>query len=186
MLDAARELFSTVGYEAATVRQIAELAGVSVGSVFTTFPNKADILSQVMQERLERLHGELDELVPRLAGSTVQRLQAMFAFHFAFETEQVQLFLPHIAAVYDWTRPPGSYCFGRNPRIRGLVEDCLAKGVAAGDVDPAADLATTVELLVAAYAWSYRLAAWDGAGAEAMRANMDRQIGLISAGFQPR
>jgi AcrR family transcriptional regulator len=186
VLCAARELFIAVGYEAATVRQIADLAGVSVGSVFTSFACKAEILSQVMAERLERLYAELDELVPRLAGTTADRLRAMFAFHFAFETQQVQLFLPHIAAAYDWTRPPGAYCFGRTPRIRGLVEDCLAKGVADGDVDPGADLESTVELLVAAYAWSYRLAAWDGAGAEIMSAAMNRQIAVIAQGFQPR
>lgn len=186
VLAAARELFVSVGYEAATIRQIAVLAGVSVGSVFTTFATKADILSQVMTERLERLHAQLDDLLPRLAGSTADRLRAMFALHFAFETRQVRLFLPHIAAAFDWTRPPGAYCFGRNLRISGLIESCLVKGVAEGDVDPGADLAAAVELLVAAYGWCYRLAAWEDAGAEIMTAAMDRQIALIARGLQPR
>ena len=39
---------------------------------------------------------------------------------------------------------------------------------------------------MAAYAWVYRLAAWDDADAPAMTAVMDRQIGLIAAGFAPR
>jgi AcrR family transcriptional regulator len=185
VLSAARELFIAVGYEAATVRQIADLAGVSVGSVFTSFACKADILSQVMEERLERLYTELEELVPRLTGSTADRLRAMFAFHFAFETPQVQLFLPHIAAAYDWTRPAGAYRFGRNPRIRGIMEDCLARGVADGDVDPHADLDAVIQLIVAAYAWCYRLAAWEGLGADTMTAAMDRQIDLIAQGFRP-
>lgn len=186
VLAAARQLFVTAGYEAATIRQIATLAGVSVGSVFTTFPTKADILSQVMADRLERLYAELDELIPRLNGCTADRLRAMFAFHFSFETEQVQLFLPHVAAVFDWTRPPGAYRFGQNLRIHAMIEDCLAKGVADGDVDPAADLGVVIDALVGAYAWCYRLAAWDGAGAGVMAASMDRQIELIARGFRPR
>ena len=186
MLAAARELFVSVGYEAATVRQIAKLAGVSVGSVFTTFASKAEILSQVMEERLEALYAELDQVIPNLRGSTADRLRSMFAIHFAFETGHVRLFLAHVAAAYDWTLTKGVRPFGRNVRLRGLVENCLAKGVVQGDVDPGADLAGMVELLVAAYAWTYRLAAWDGADAAAMTQVLDRQIGLIAAGFRPR
>ena len=37
VLVAARDLFNEVGYEETTIRAIAERAGVSVGSVFTTF-----------------------------------------------------------------------------------------------------------------------------------------------------
>jgi hypothetical protein len=39
---------------------------------------------------------------------------------------------------------------------------------------------------MAAYAWAYRLAAWDGADAAAMTEVMDRQIGLIVRGFAPK
>ena len=43
-----------------------------------------------------------------------------------------------------------------------------------------------VDLLMAAYAWTYRLVAWEGADAETMSGVMDRQIGLIAEGFGPR
>jgi hypothetical protein len=43
-----------------------------------------------------------------------------------------------------------------------------------------------VDLLMAAYAWTYRLAAWEQASAEAMTAVMDQQIGLIVGGLLPR
>jgi AcrR family transcriptional regulator len=186
VLAAARELFVSAGYEAATIRQIATLAGVSTGSVFTTFASKGEILSEVMQERLEPLYAELDAMAARTGGSTVERLQAMFAVHFAFETMHVRLFLAHIAAAYDWTLPPTARPYGRNLRLQRLVLDCLATGVAAGEVDPAVDLKAVVDLLLSAYAWTYRLAAWEKASAEAMSAVMDQQIGLICRGFQPR
>jgi AcrR family transcriptional regulator len=186
VLAAARDLFVSLGYEGATIRQIANLAGVSVGSVFTTFASKGEILSEVMKNRLEGLYAELDRVVPYLRGSTADRLRSTFAIHFAFEIRHVQLFLAHIAAAYDWTLAPEALPFGRNLRLQALILDCLAKGVADGDVDPRADLRAVVDLLMAAYAWTYRLAAWEAAGAEAMTAAMDRQIGLIATGLRPR
>lgn len=186
MLAAARDLFAAQGFEAATIRQIAQLAGVSVGSVFTTFASKGQILSEVMRERLDALYAELDQVVPHLHGSTADRLRSMFSIHFAFEIRHVQLFLAHIASAYDWTLAADALPFGRNLRLQGLLRDCLAQGVAKGDVDPAADLQAVVDLLMAAYAWTYRLAAWEQASAEAMTAVMDQQIGLIVAGLKPR
>lgn len=186
MLAAARELFVSQGYEGATIRQIATLAGVSVGSVFTTFASKGQILSEVMLARLDGLYAELDKVVPHLHGSTADRLRSMFALHFDFEMRHVQLFLAHIAAAYDWTLPPEARPYGRNPRLKGLVVECLEGGVARGDVDPSVDVSAVVDLLMAAYAWTYRKAAWESASAQQMIAVMDQQIGLIAAGFNPR
>ena len=43
-----------------------------------------------------------------------------------------------------------------------------------------------IDLLMAAYVWVYRLAAWHDADAATMTAVMDRQIGLICDGIRPR
>ena len=186
VIEAARELFETQGYEGASIREIAKHAGVSVGSVFTTFASKGEILSQVMADRLDGLYAELDRVMPHLRGATVERLRTMFAVHFAFEVQHTRLFLAHIAAAYDWALPGAATPMGRNQRLQAIIRECLAKGVAEGDVDPAADPQEVVDLLMAAYAWTYRLAAWNGADAAAMTAVMDRQIGLIAVGFAPR
>ncbi len=186
VLTAARELFESRGYEETTVREIARLAQVSVGSVFTTFASKGDMLSQVMADRLDVLYEEIDRFVPHLRGSTRDRLASMFAFHYAFETRRTKLFLAHIAAAYDWTLEPEARPFGRNAHLKGLVRDCLAGGIGRGDVDPAADLDLIVDALMASYAWTYRLAAWEGAEAEALSKVFERHVGLISQGFAPR
>ncbi|WP_334161694.1 TetR/AcrR family transcriptional regulator [Phenylobacterium sp.] len=186
VLNAARELFDTSGYQGTTIREIARHAGVSVGSVFTTFASKGEILSQVMQDRLEPLYAELDRVVPHLRGSTADRLRSMFAIHFAFEAPRARLFLAHIAAAYDWTLPPTARPYGHTPRLQDVIRDCLAKGVEAGDVDPAADPQEIIDLLMAAYAWTWRLAITRAADARAMTEAMDRQIGLICEGFRPR
>lgn len=186
VLDAARSLFESLGYEETTVRAIAREAGVAVGTVFTSFASKSEILSQVMADRLDALYAELDLVAPHLRGSTADRLRTIFAIHFNFETRHTRLFLAHIAAAYDWTRSAATTPYGRNARLKQMILDCLSEGVARGDVDPTADLSLVVDVLMAAYAWTYRLAAWEGADAAALSAAMDGQIGLIAEGFMPR
>ena len=186
VIEAARELFDTQGYQGTTIREIARHANVSVGSVFTTFASKGEILSQVMEDRLDRLYAELDRVMPHLRGDTVERLRTMFAIHFAFEVQHTRLFLAHIAAAYDWTLSSGATPMGQNERLQGIIRETLARGVADGEVDPAVEFQEIVDLLMAAYAWTYRLAAWNKADAAVMTATMDRQIALIAAGFRPR
>lgn len=186
VLDAARELFDTQGYQGTTIREIASLAGVSVGSVFTTFTSKGQILSQVMQDRLDGLYAELDRVMPHLRGDTLERLRTMFAIHFAFEVRHTRLFLAHIAAAYDWTLASEARPMGKNARLIGIMRDVLTKGMDDGDIDPAIEQQDACDLLMAAYTWVYRLAAWNEADAKAMTAVMDRQLALIVGGLRSR
>ena len=186
VLDAARDLFEEIGYGDATVRVIAQRAGVSVGSVFTTFTSKDDILSQVMLARLDELYAELERVVPHLRGSTADRCRSVFAVHYAFETRRVKLFLAHIAASYSWRSEPSTVPYGRNSRLKSMLRDNLDQGVQTGDVRADADLDLVVDTLMACYGWNYRLAAGEGADAGAMTALMDQQIGIIFDGLAPR
>jgi len=186
VLEAARDLFETEGYQGATIRAIARHAGVSVGSVFTTFASKGEILSEVMEARLDGFYAELDRVVPHLRGSTVDQLKSVYGVFFAFEAPRTKLFLAHISAAFDWTLPPTAKPYGKNQRVRQLLHEILVKGVEAGDVDPAADLEVIAELLIAAYAWAYRLLVTEGADTDALTAAMDRRIEAIAAGFRPR
>jgi AcrR family transcriptional regulator len=182
VIEAARQLFGSEGYEGATIRQIARHAGVSVGSVFTTFHSKGEVLSQVIQDLLGPAYAELERLAPHLRGSTRDRLCSMFAIHFAAELPHARLFLAHIAAAYDRTEGPEARSFGHDPCLADLIRACLARGVAEGDVAATSDLQEIIDLLMAAFAWTHRL----GADAADMTAAMDRKIALIADGFRPR
>lgn len=186
VLNAARELFDTHGYQGTTIREIARHAGVAVGSVFTTFASKGDILSEVMQARLDPLYAELDRVMPHLRGSTADRLRTMFAIHFEFEARHVRLFLSHIAAAYDWTLAGGARPYGRTPRLQEIIRETLQKGIEQRDVRADLNLQEVIDLLMAAYAWTYRLVITREAETATLIEVMDRQIGLIAEGFAPR
>lgn len=57
ILDAASEVFSEIGYEAATTNAIAIRANTSIGSLYQFFPNKFSILDALAQ----RFRTQLDE-----------------------------------------------------------------------------------------------------------------------------
>lgn len=182
VLDAARQLFRSVGYEASTIRAIAEHAGVSVGSIFNGFTSKSAILSEVMRERLSVLHQELLRITPHLRGSTVDRLRSFFAIHDAFQAAQLRLFLAHLSAAYSLSNDPAAVPFGGNAPLREVLLEAVRGGVQRGDVLSTASIELVVELILAAYAWNYRMATQSGAGSQAMSEALDRQIGLIFEG----
>ena len=55
ILSAARMLFTEFGYEAATMNQIAALAGLGKGTVFNYVTDKRDIIFLIFQEDMNRL-----------------------------------------------------------------------------------------------------------------------------------
>jgi AcrR family transcriptional regulator len=55
VLEAGLALFSTQGYRATTLRQIAEKAGLSVGNIYHHFPNKDAIYRRLIERYWERL-----------------------------------------------------------------------------------------------------------------------------------
>lgn len=183
---AARNLFDTQGYQGTTIRDIARDAGVAVGSVFTTFASKSEILSEVMEARTAPLYAELDRIMPHLRGPTVDCLRTLFAVHIQFETQTARLFLAHIAAAYDWTVTSAARPFGRNARLKAGIADCLEKGMESGDFRADINVTDVVDLIMAAYAWTFRLVITEDADAPAMISVMDRQIGLIVAGLSAR
>jgi len=185
VLDSARELFEEVGYDEATIRAIARRAGVSVGSVFTSFASKSHVLSEVMAERLTELYADLERVIPHLRGSTADRCRSLFAVFYAFEFRRLHLFLAYVGAAFDWRAAPALSPVGSNPTLRGMVLSCLAEGQAQGDVRRDADLELVADLLIAAYAWNYRLAAHGKAQAAHLTAIFDRQVGLIFDGLAP-
>jgi AcrR family transcriptional regulator len=185
VLDAARDLFDQVGYEEATVRAIAKAAGVSVGSVFSSFRSKAHVLSEVMQERLGDLYADLAHATPHLRGSTAERCCSLFAVHYSFEFRRLRLFLAYVGSAFDWRADPATPPFGANPRLRGMVRECLETGVASGDVRPDLDLDLIADLLIGAYGWNYRLAASHEVEARHLIELFDRQANVIFEGLAP-
>ena len=69
LLDAARRVFLTRGYYAATLEQIADEAGFSKGVVYSRFASKADMFLALLEDRIEERAAQNADLARQLAGS---------------------------------------------------------------------------------------------------------------------
>ena len=84
ILDSAYDLFSTQGYAATSMRQIAEGAGLALGSIYNHFPSKDEIFQAILLERhpffqmiplLKTTRGDtLDEFIHNAARRLVDEL----------------------------------------------------------------------------------------------------------------
>jgi len=63
LLDAAEEVFGRKGFHATTLKEIAELADFSVGSVYSFFENKEDLYANVWSRRGAEFLPEFERLV---------------------------------------------------------------------------------------------------------------------------
>ncbi|WP_066956258.1 TetR family transcriptional regulator, partial [Streptomyces lushanensis] len=65
ILAAARRLACEGGFDAVQMREVAEEAGVALGTLYRYFPSKIHLLVATMQDRLEHLHTTLARRPPR-------------------------------------------------------------------------------------------------------------------------
>ncbi|MBX2831387.1 MAG: TetR/AcrR family transcriptional regulator [Rhodospirillales bacterium] len=65
ILEAATTLFRKVGYDAARIEDIAEMAGVSVGTFYNYYKNKGDMLMATVSMEVEEVLAAGDELIGR-------------------------------------------------------------------------------------------------------------------------
>lgn len=103
VIEAARALFVEVGYEAATIREIARRAGVSPGSVFTTFESKSELLMEII---LSRFQSTQQEVCAAAASAPTPRLALVAAARSAYTIllQEPRLLAEMISASWVWSR----------------------------------------------------------------------------------
>ncbi|MDO6589440.1 MULTISPECIES: TetR/AcrR family transcriptional regulator [Rhodobacterales] len=86
ILDAAAELFGRDGFEAVKAEHIAELAKVSVGTLYNYFPGKNEILMTLIAMENERLEDMGRAFVPDFDAPAADIFSAFLLQYFAPET----------------------------------------------------------------------------------------------------
>src|SRR5512140_1120606 len=73
LVKTASRVFATRGYAATTVKDIAEEAGVAVGTFYLYFKSKEDMLATLYEDMSERVSGAVDGAVTGPGLTTVQQ-----------------------------------------------------------------------------------------------------------------
>lgn len=72
ILAAAKELFSHLGYEKTTMKQVVQKAGTSIGNCYFYFPNKEALLHALVEDLIHTVWDEVDEMIEVDSSSVMQ------------------------------------------------------------------------------------------------------------------
>lgn len=160
VIAAAEQLFSEKGYEATSVRDIAESLGIKAGSLYTHIETKEDLLWEILTAAANRF---FDEVAPVLTSDlvTTQKLRRAISAHVqVITTSNVS------AAVYmmEWrhlTEPRRSEFLARRDKYEGLFRDLVRGGIEEG-VLAAVDEKFATLLILSSINWVHQWYRPDG------------------------
>lgn len=189
-LDAARQVFLSQGYVAASVNDVVRIAGGSLATLYAQFGSKEGLFLAMLEEAIGSVLGPLGEIAA-MHRPLAEGLQAIG------ETFLERVVSPGATAMYRIVISEGAkfpavvrqYQALGPDRVRGIVRCYLEERRAAGEVAMAdADAAATAFLDLVASTYRAR-AAWDPTFTmdEAQRrAHVVRAVELFISGVAPR
>lgn len=160
LLTAAQRLFSQRGYEATSVRDIADALAMKAGSLYAHIETKEDLLWEILCRAADRFFEAVQPIVDSNQ-VTIEKLRRLIAAHVRVITESAEA-----AAVYntEWrhlTEPRRKEFAARRDDyeriVRALVRDAIREGTF-GDVDE--KFATL--LILSSINWIYQWYRSDG------------------------
>ncbi|MBC7669203.1 TetR/AcrR family transcriptional regulator [Caulobacter sp. DWR2-3-1b2] len=181
VLSAARRLFTERGYEGATIRDIAQAAGMSTGAVFASFADKSELFDEILTADYEVIYAQMKQAGAN-AVSVEEGVIGMFAVAYGFHVEQLPLLQASIAV--SWTRSETAERRNRGhlKHIFTLLSDVLIRGVERGELKAAADTKLLAEIIWDVYVANYRRAIFDAWTVEALLSRLSDQLKVILAG----
>lgn len=148
ILEAAAECFAQQGYEAASVADICERAGVSKGAFYHHFPSKQDLFMALLSDWLEALDAGLRRAQAEAADvpSALRDMAGMVGFVLMSAGERLPMFLEF------WThaaRDPDIWAATIAPyrRYREFFADLVRAGIAEGSLRPV-EAETAAQIIV--------------------------------------
>ena len=151
ILAAGQRLFSKVGYERATIRDIAAEAGMSTGAVFTSFTGKFELFAElVLADRAATYEAVRSALARALEDPDVRIEQVLFEmFESAYRHRAGQLPFLQETMSASWSSVMGAEVRERLARrpVSELFGQALAAGVERGQLSPDTDVSLLSSML---------------------------------------
>jgi AcrR family transcriptional regulator len=184
ILDAATQVLAREGAARFTTARVAEKAGVSVGSLYQYFPNKAAILFRLQADEWQETAGLLRGILSNTRRPPLERLRAMVHAFLRSECEEAQLRTALGDAAPLYRQAPEAQA----PRVTGtrIVQDFMREALPdandaaramAGDL-----IMTTMDQVCSHFSETARTDAEIDAYAEAMADMFEGYLGRVGAG----
>ena len=152
--DVASELFSSRGYAATSMRDIAGALDLRGASLYAHIPSKEAVLAAIVEEAAEAFHAAVRP-VAEGPGTATERLRRMVAAHVRVVTggrERAKVFL------FEWTflgEERRAAVTRSRSAYQGYFERVVAEGVAAGELEAADPRLAAVFILSAMNAMAH-------------------------------
>lgn len=180
VLSAARKLFEAHGYTAVTVRMISDEAEVAVGSVFTAFESKDDLLVEIVCQDYEQLACEFARLLAEKAGAPLpERIVAALEPAIAYDITHKDKLREVMAN--GWTRSHAQEARTRAALapLRRVLREAIIAAQADGQIAAVTDPGILTDMTLNLYTASIRPVVFDGWDAAQVAAAYLAQLKLV-------
>jgi AcrR family transcriptional regulator len=147
ILSAARQVFVEKGLHAATTHDVARAAGVPVGSIYTYFADKDELIrASILAANQEETDAVLRDV--QAAGTFRERMMRALAGWYAYTIDApgAAAFLADVWAEASHRPLIRDLVARRRERVMTVATVLLREGVAAGDLRPGFDVETSARL----------------------------------------
>src|SRR5690348_12119305 len=133
ILDAARELFVSEGFQNVSIRKVAERIEYSPAAIYGYFPSKDDIFFSLAEDGFRLLYGSRERFTEMNALPPLERIRAIFWRLYEFSCEHPQYFalmfvdraVPRIGHEFE------RFAFAREMKTQLVahLDECVRDGV---------------------------------------------------------
>jgi AcrR family transcriptional regulator len=161
---------------------IAAEAGVAVGSVFTTFESKEDVLIAITGELFDRVASDLAGTFDAVGGTAREKAKIFFAEAFIALSERLPLMMVHLSLAWRWSHAFEEDRKTRLARVFKIMVDALADGVRSGELPGDTDIPLLTDVLADIFIRNFRRAWFRELDPATLAALSARQIDLVFDG----
>jgi TetR/AcrR family fatty acid metabolism transcriptional regulator len=136
ILDAAIAVFAEHGYHQAKMARIAEVAGVSAGSIYLYYKNKASLLSHIFEMTWEMMIAITAELTRRNDLTPPEKIDLLVDQHFDLFHQKTELARVLVNEHYTWCQLAEVKFNASLDRYFAGIDTLLGEGQQAGIFNP--------------------------------------------------
>jgi AcrR family transcriptional regulator len=184
VIEAARKVFLSEGYEGATIKMIADSAKVSPGTVLNAAPSKAALLIQILGDEYEAIRDAGDRLEASLSGSVLDRLAGLLQVSLEAQSRHGELFAAAIGHSWRWTDPVYQETFEQISDAWEPVARVVKDGVKSGELRAGLDVDAVTSVLEDVYLGVLRRVRREELDQAAASALMRERIALVLDGLK--
>jgi len=143
ILDKAQSLFAEKGYLGTSMAEIAQASEFAVGSLYSFFKSKEEILATIFEEHIERVIAEVKQAHDDENLSSREKIESCMESLVRIYVENQDFFRIYIAEArgVEWgvRTEVGEYIYEGNMRYQKILADVFREAMDEGVVDPGMD-----------------------------------------------